>query len=613
MKKCKTYKKKKSTKKRTKRRYNRKTLRAVGGTGILLNDTSDAAFEFFIRNSKFKLMNTGSNGITILAILQPGLESPYKSMDATTYGTPINNIIIKLIVHSVIPTRFEIDYPQIINSILLNNVVNELNIQTDIALKTSNYLEPLCPSPIYFTENITVEMLTIISKNIVDSDKYQIYLLTTYIHNMLKFIKESNSTQGISIIAMETAQDFKTLNAVMNDLNAYISPSANTPTPIADTSKPKLEKLYLYMAAYIIIKLAIDTGYAHGDYHKANIMINTTKTNYFHGITGAPLLIDFGYTTKIQPEQMHIIKDKYKNKDYLGILQQISQIPRSDGELLTRDDWIKTYSYLYSEFDTDANEQIDILFTLREQAIQNTVNQFEQLHATDTTKPLLPLPKKIRHKMYAGVEIHNQIVSPNLEFNNNKLNTIKIVFGVIYDLLATFTTYTVKQRICFFIKFCYNYVYILNNVPYDKTINLYAGIALLFIDHFDIESNDRKLKAIDYIIFITSRKFSMKDILTNIEIIYTLFKNKEFNSNYAPIFASYSNDKNFFIDLMLDPIMYSNPASLLRLVGPVQPKPTNLDEQYVFPNNEEKEEDILILEEAIPTETRSPINLAFKK
>ncbi len=586
MKKGNTYKRIKRNKKRSKRRnYTAKPHRLLGGTGILLNDASDVAFEFFIRNSKFKLMSAGSNGITILATLQPDLESPYKSIDSNTYGQSIHSIIIKLIVHSLIPKRFEIDYPQIINSILLNNVVNELNIQTDIALKTSNYLEPLCPSPIYFTENITVEMLTIISKNIVDSDKYKIYLLTTYIHNMLKFIKESKSTQGISIIAMETAQDFKTLHAVMNDLNVYISPTANTPTPTAeDTSKPKLEKLYLYMASYIIIKLAIDTGYAHGDYHKSNIMINTTKTNYFHGITGSPLLIDFGYTTKIQPEQMHIIKDKYKNKDYIGILQQISQIPRSDGELLTRDDWTKMYSYLYSGFDTDANEQIDILFTLREQAIQNTVNQFEQLHATDTTIPLLPLPKKIRHKMYTGLDIHNQIVTPNLQFNNNQLNTIKTVFGGIYDLLDRFTTYTVKQRICFFIKFCYNYVYILNNVPYDKTIKLYAGIALLFIEHFDIESNDRKLKAIDYISFITSGDFDYNDILTKLEIIYTLFKNKEFNSNYAAIFASYTHDKKFYIDLMLDPIMYTNPAALLRLVGPIQPTPTNIHEQYQFPN-----------------------------
>jgi hypothetical protein len=584
MKKGNTYKRIKRNKKRTKRRnYTSKPYHILGGTGILLNDTSDAAFEFFIRNSTFKLMTSGANAITILATLHPGLESSYKSMDAATYGQPIHSIIIKLIVHCVLRKRFEIDYIREINSILLNDIVNELNIQTDIALKTSNYLEPLCPSPIYFTENITLEILTIINNNIVDSDKDKQKRLTLGIHNMIQFLALSNSTQGISVIAMEMAQDFKTINDIIDEMNVYISPSANTPIPTAAayTSQEKKEKeqLFIYMAAYIIIKLAIDTGYAHGDYHKSNIMINTTKTNYFHGITGAPLLIDFGFSTKILPEQMHIIKDKYKNKDYVGVLQQISDIPRSDGEKLTNPNWTKFYRYLYKDFKPDANEQIDLLFTLREQAIQNTVELFEQLHQTDTTIPRLPLPKKIRHKMYAGVEIHTEIVQTKLEFNIRILRNIKIVFNRFFDLLYKFQIYTVKQRIYFFIKFCYNYIYILNNLPYEEALlDLYAAIALLFIDHFDSEANG------DHITDITSRKFSMTNILLKVEQIYPLFKNKELNSNYAHIFASYTHDKQFFIDLMLDPIMYTNPAALLRLVGPLQPRSTNIDELYQFPN-----------------------------
>jgi hypothetical protein len=593
MKKDKTYKKKKSTKKRTKRRYNRKTLRAVGGTGILLNDTSDVAFDFFMKNSSFELKSYGSNGITILVTLRTGLESPYKSMDSNNYGSQINSIIIKLIINSVILSIIEIDDDSELTSTLLNNVVNESNIQTDIALKTSNYLEPICPSPIYFSENISVELLTIIRNNIVDSDSYYETLLTECINKMIQFLGHLDITKGISVIGMEMAKDCKSLSS------------------LDDESPQDLKNLYFYMAAYIIIKLAIDTGYTHGDYHAENIMINTTKQNYFYGLTGAPLLIDFGYATKIQPDKMNIIKDKYKNKDYVGILEEISTIPRRDGKDLRRDDWREFYGYLYKEFNPDANNQIDRLCMLREEAIQNTVTRFEELHASDPTKPLLPLPKKMRDKMYEGLIIHNEIVIPKFEFTKDQLNNIKTIFGWIYDILGKFTRYTIDQQKCFFIKFCYNYVYILNNVPFEKSLlELYACIALLFIEHFDIETNATHLYAVEFIIFITDNKYTENNIITKINEIYPLFKNKELDSNYAPIFASYSDEKKFYINLMLDPTIYSNPESFFRFVGPVQPRPINVDEQYVFPNNEE---DILVLEEAIPKETRAPINLALLK
>lgn len=591
MRRNKTYKKKNNNKKRTKRRYNRKTSRAVGGTGILLNDTSDAAFDFFMKNSTFRLMSYGSNGITIVVTLKTGLNSPYKSMDSNTYGSPINSIIVKLIINSVIPTTFEIDVDRELTSTLLNNVVNELNIQTDIALKTSDYLEPICPSPIYFSESISVELLTIILNNIVDSDSYNVTILTECINKMIQFLGHLDITKGISVIGMEMAKECKTLFS------------------LEDKSPRNLKQLYFHMTAYIIIKLAIDTGYAHGDYHKGNIMINPSKQNYFYGLTGAPLLIDFGYTTKIQPDKMSIIKDHYKNKEYTKLLEEISMIPRSDGENLRRDDWRMFYGYLYREFNPDTNNKIDRLFMLREEAIQNTVTRFEELHASDPTIPLLPLPKKMRDKMYSGVDIHNEIVIPRLEFSKYQLDKIKIVFDWTYYVFSTFNNYTESQRKCFFIKFCYNYVYILNNVPFENNwLQLYACIALLFIEHFNIETNKKDLYTVDVIIFITSNQYTENDIITKVNEIYPLFKNKELDSNYAPIFASYSNKKNFYIDLMLDPTIYSNPASFFRFVGPVQPRPTNVDDQYVFPNNEE---DILVLEEAIPTETRPPINVAL--
>lgn len=576
--------KKNNSKRNTKKRRNNKKSNKrkyyisykFGGTGVLLNQEPRAAFEYFINNSTFKIKSYGSNGITILATLKPTIVSPYKSMDSNTYGTPINRIIIKLILINAIPETLEITGGGTIKSTILNNVVDELNIQTDIALKTMNYLEPLCPSPLYFNENISVELLTIILDNIADANPKKITILHKVIEDMIDLIT-TNTIKSISVIGMEFAENCVELQSVLN-------------------------KSHFYMAVYIIIKLAIDTGYHHGDYHGSNVMINTTKTNYFNGLTGAPLLIDFGLAVKIQPTIMNAIKTHYKNKTYTEILFILSKIPRKDG--LDLRSYPSHYGYMFGQkydnrtrqtvyegFESDANAKIANLFRLREESIQNTIVSLEGLHSGNPEVPLLPLSKQFRTKMYSGTDITNEIIVSNFGFSELETRMIKLTIDWIYDVFDKKfkQKYTSSQRDCFFIMFCYNFIYILNNVSFERGfIQAYSLIALLFIENFDIEDNNMDETAIDFMRYISGNANTKEQIKLKVDLIYPLFINKNPNSQYAHMFASRTfATKDELVNFMLQPIVYSDPASLLqteRFIGPIQRIIQTDDEAYVFPD-----------------------------
>jgi hypothetical protein len=559
-----------------KKHYSRKYK--LGGTGVLIKDGSNAAkmqFLFFIENSTLVFQSNGANGVTVLATLKPGLVSPYTSMDSTTYGNPINKIIIKFIIISIIPEHITLKNGDKIDSTILNSVTDEVNIQTDVALKTMNYLEPISPSPLYFDANFSYQLLNdTIKPRIVDNMSRGQELLKKCINDMATFIQPGSNDdvlRSISVIGMEFAEGYESLWSLRND------PNFNT---------------YVYMTAYILIKLAVETGYAHGDYHKGNIMINNTKNTYFEGLEGAPLLIDYGLSTKIQPNTLNRIRELYNaeiehndlkpenpvNPDkYTQILEILSKIPRKDGAKLT--DLPDFYGYIC---DICVNNRIiDGLFKSRDKSIKNTITLFEGLHTNDPSKyPLLPLPNSIKNKMYSGVDIRNKVVTSKLEFTPRHLFSIKRVFEILYEIIMrnySSMDYSLRQKRCFYIIGCYNFVYILNNSIANNFVNsgsvenavLYSLIGLLFIEKFNIEYNKNDLDLFEFIKDVTNGMANNRYFIINkIKEIYPLFDGKKVNSEYAPIFANMYDTKEEFVSLMLDPRTYSNPLSLLQFVGP---------------------------------------------
>lgn len=366
--------------------------------GITIDVKDSEAFNHFLDNSTFSYLSKGAFGLTFKANLKPGVQSKYRRIESSStfdYGDEVRTIIIKLgFVHdskkgqkvtSVKLNKVKLSF----NTGELQTFKDEVNIQTDLFLKTISYLQPICPAIVYSkVYNDTNGITGILEKMYKESENINTKVLLENIYNS----KTQNQFYNIGLIAMEFADSYTLLHSLVGDT--------------------KFE-LYKNMTLYLLLKLAIDTGYTHGDFHPGNIFINTRSNNYFKGINGKPLLIDFGQAQKIPLDILEFMKEQYKNGNYTDALKRLCDIDRPDKIVM------KEYPSFYgfacgtydynnnkpvSDFPSDTNKEIFQLILKREQAIDDMVNLFKVKHDSNPAKfPLLPLSNAVKNSMYSGL------------------------------------------------------------------------------------------------------------------------------------------------------------------------------------------------------------------
>jgi hypothetical protein len=439
--------------------------------GIIIKDKDhERAFHSFIKNSsEIQVISKTPSSLLIKCKLNPRVlkDSPYLMLRPEDYKSPIDCILIKL---GLVVTNIEnindtqrIYIDKFINlyfqmrererereerkkqkmnsndekfknyniSGTKQNFIDEINIQTDVFLKTIEYLDPICPGVVY--GNVIDDILE--SINFISelrqkrSDENSIILLTelqnvfVYLHQLCNvttannFIRKifdelvsngiDNSTNnkvnmltymhglfnnesskfniGLGIIAMEFVDNgYKTFGNLYNDIlvNGFY--------------KDQLEN-YENMARLKLIDLALKTGYSQCDFHLSNIMINPTLPGYYEGYEGRVMLIDFGYAKKIPPEKLTEIKDSYKNKDYMNCIKIIFDLGRMDGGKNIFLDYLPLFGWiphLYNnlgqkpienteEMLNNLNEEIGSLIIAQEKAINERILHFEYLHELD--------------------------------------------------------------------------------------------------------------------------------------------------------------------------------------------------------------------------------------
>ena len=291
-----------------------------------------SAADFFMQNCKFSLLTYTSIGcITIKAVLNTGVESPYITFRINKWKQPLKIILIKIMLFEDTdepqPKTIKLPDVRIYPFEISNNtsfaieVNNQIKIYKETFLDTVALLDPLCPALLHYRKNINKkdmdELIKTITENfeggddLIDPNKNIIVELSdddddikkiTLLINFLNAKKKKYINK--SFIIMEFLDDFKPLSNYIND---------------------KKERNKLFSHSLFEILRMHKLGIVHNDLHTDNIFINLTE-EYFSSnpqmeMSGRAMIIDFGRVT-ISEE----LKEKYNNNTIEQNIEHAIQI-----------------------------------------------------------------------------------------------------------------------------------------------------------------------------------------------------------------------------------------------------------------------------------------------
>ena len=408
------------------RKTQKKTRKIRQKGGIMIDSPNhEGAFNYFIQKSNnFELLtDSGTFGIVFKASIDKNTKSPYRSFQPDDFGQPVRTLLIKIVALSKEKMDEDDDVWSYLNDRtkhigLQEDFKKEVNIQTDVFFKTMNYLEPICPAPVFSKiYEGDLQMNTFF-------DQFQRKTLNSYTKKVLDKIMENiynDRIPSIGILAMEIADGFTTMAKL------YETCAKKSSTSTHDSSYFEFYEWCEQMAKLQILKLALQTGYSHNDFHRNNILINPSYTDYYYDVDGKVLLIDFGFATKLHRDDLDIIRSSYKDYEYSNALTLFGTLKRSDGVPI--DFYPKIYGWLYNDKEAfrgikliqkpniEYDKKIHELIEREEMAIDERVAKFDKLyhrnhesdssHESDSNRrikyPRLPLGNSIKKSFYQGM------------------------------------------------------------------------------------------------------------------------------------------------------------------------------------------------------------------
>ncbi len=391
--------------------------------GVLQNPYDPRTnFFTFLRNSHVSLLSNSSNyGIIFrVDLINSTYNTPYYMFRSQNFGEPIKSLLIKI---CPLVTEYKRNRPMLLiggkekKLTIKDDFLKEYYNQVYIALDTCKYLETICPFPIYndafnmpsqtdeFTEipmindelnnigdgsptdymfdnkeclNLLLEK-TINTANDLSDDEDDDVIDELFGGNNKPILQQlidgltQNKYDSLGIIAMEIADNFKTLKTFNNDPN-YRS--------------------YQNFGRYELITLALEQQIVHCDFHSENLMINPTYEGYFEGKPGKCLLIDFGLINKIDDMKWNEMKELYNQKKYdilINIIYEIS-IPEPLYEY-------PGYKW-FKQFSSEDIAQLDELINLRNLSKSSLQQYSRELRASnpETSYPKIPLSLRAYQK-----------------------------------------------------------------------------------------------------------------------------------------------------------------------------------------------------------------------
>jgi hypothetical protein len=373
--------------------------------GILLKMHAEKAFYFFINNSSVELLTDRSSfGIVLKLILNKGVISPYEQFNAANYKEPVDCILIKLVALTS-AKHYEKDLPEwdylsgetkMIDA--EETFIKEVNIQTDIFFNTMQFLEPLCPAPVYsniFKDKQKADnFIELLKKNTPKTRPGTIQIL-----NVIKKRIISGEIPWLGVLGMEIASNYISLFKLKKESNT--------------DDKVQYYMWCEQMAKLQMLKLAIQTGYSHNDFHQGNLLINPDYEGMYDNLNGKVMIIDFGLSSKLSPSHIKQIKNLYDKNEFHEALQIFEGLERSDGLVIK--DYPSHYGWLYdgnsvNENNKTVNESgiynmiIEKLIKKENKSIDERVRIFREKHDENPSKyPLLPLSNAIKNHFFQGM------------------------------------------------------------------------------------------------------------------------------------------------------------------------------------------------------------------
>ena len=327
------------------------------GSGILKNNKFNSlkeAFEHFFSNSRISILSKSSgNGIILKLNLRENIESSFDDITlGSKFNTPIKSLILKCVFiassHKTI-TINNIEKRSMTNEEFKKEVITQVDIYNQSIMDKDFILEPICPAVVNIYKKIPKSLKDSMIQNIEDT-----------LENKDFIVKFLNKQVDINIIAMEFIEGFDTLFGLCH------------------TDTPLYEKFALFELARLH-----KYGYIHGDYHKENVLINTTYSYYGNAIKGRALILDFGRTEKrTRNEPLHlktILEDEFNSYG-------------KDGKCYWSYIWLSYYYYNCLDITWDFINHLYVLrIPVNKKTIETVIQNDKQVNTLDKLQKYLKI------------------------------------------------------------------------------------------------------------------------------------------------------------------------------------------------------------------------------
>lgn len=295
---------KRVSKNKRNKEYNIKKLINRGGV-MLADGVQDrrTALLYFINNSKFKILtNSSLTCITLLARLNPGINTPFITARSNNFIAPVNQILLKISITNNAAPQGGVLLPipgRAYDGIQLMTeaeMVQEVNIQKRIYRKTflervyNSPFDGICPAIIetamHIPKDDTMRLGRIFIDNLEARNGRALLDDKQELIKILNYTDLQYPDNNISMIVMEFMDGYSTY---------YDAGVAG-----------RLIPAHFHMVNYVFKQLH-ELGYIHNDAHMNNIMINTDEPFFTSSARpdalGRVIIIDFGRATPITPAQ----------------------------------------------------------------------------------------------------------------------------------------------------------------------------------------------------------------------------------------------------------------------------------------------------------------------